>query len=287
MKMKPGIYKGLSYAKYAEIDAVNHSYLEHFSRSPRHALKSKQSPSEPTEAMVFGSACHCAILEPERFKELYCVAPKVDRRYKEGKNIWEKFVADNKDKEVLTAEQYDECLAMFEAANYLDEAKELLETKGLAEVVIVWTDQETGVACKARMDKLVSFRGTSVILDIKTTKSASYHGFSKACADNGYARQNAWYIDGCRTLSDVPRRFIFLALEKKTMEPALWELDAASVDQGRIENRAWLKQYVECTKTGEWPGYTKGISPLSIPKWAFRPVEEMESKLEEEESNDE
>ncbi len=50
--------------------------------------------------------------------------------------------------------------------------------KGMNEVSIVWVDEQTGLKCKARLDRLTVYRGYPFVLDLKTSKDASPSPFS-------------------------------------------------------------------------------------------------------------
>ena len=65
--------------------AVGHSGLVRIMRSPAHYREYVAHPPEPTPAMQLGTAFHTALLEPDRFGQSFVVAPKFDRRTKDGK----------------------------------------------------------------------------------------------------------------------------------------------------------------------------------------------------------
>jgi hypothetical protein len=54
-------------------DAVGHSSLVRIMRSPAHFQEYVTHPPEPTPAMAFGTAVHCAVLEPAAFASDYAV----------------------------------------------------------------------------------------------------------------------------------------------------------------------------------------------------------------------
>jgi exodeoxyribonuclease VIII len=105
-------------------------------------------PPQPTAAMDFGTALHCAVLEPIRFSKEYIAAPKVDRRTKEGKATWAAFEADNADKSVMDADDFLTVQRMRESAWAHPIAKQLLSGQGHNEVGAVWVNEETGITCK-------------------------------------------------------------------------------------------------------------------------------------------
>lgn len=267
---QPGIYPGVPYSVYQQWDAINHSTLKWFSRSPAHARHYRLSPPAPSPAMVLGSAGHVAVLEPARFDDVYVRGIVVDKRTTVGKAAWERFRCETAGREILGPEEHDLCLRLRDAVWSHDVAAELLRAPGGNEVSVLWRDEPTGVLCKGRLDAIRAFWGWTVVLDLKTAKDASPAGFSRACAGLGYAEQSAMYLDGLSALDPRPRRFIHIAVEKDRPHPvAVYELDEQAIDLGRRQWRAHVRTYAECMKTGKWGGYGDGLVPLSLPRWAL------------------
>ena len=61
---------GMSNEAYHAYDGISKSGLDLIARSPAHYAY--RTASEPTRAMVIGSATHAAILEPEVFASSIC-----------------------------------------------------------------------------------------------------------------------------------------------------------------------------------------------------------------------
>lgn len=81
-----GIRHDLTDAEYFAHSAINCSGLKLISsKTPAHFKYQQSEQRKPTPAMIIGSAVHCATLEPEAFNERYIVAPKIDKRTKDGK----------------------------------------------------------------------------------------------------------------------------------------------------------------------------------------------------------
>lgn len=271
----PGVYSGVPYSEYETWDGINHSTLKWFSRSPAHARQYRVKPPEPSAALALGSATHVAVLEPDRFADAYARGIKVDRRFKQGKDEWARFVTENRNRIVLPPEEYDLCHRLKEAVWSHETAADILRAPGGNELSTFWVDPETGTPCRSRLDALRLLYGWTFIVDLKTAVDASPAGFSRAAANYAYAEQAAMYLDGLSALDPRARRFVHIAVEKD--EPcvvAVYELDEQSIEEGRRAYRAHLGQYVECLKTNLWAGYGDGIIPLSLPRWSFKRREE-------------
>ena len=275
--MKPGIYPDLSREEYENIEAINYSILKHFDKSPAHARHEMLHPKKPTPAMETGQMIHKAILEPKRFYEDYIQAPLIDRRTKEGKAAWAKFEAENPGKIYLAESDWYQFKGMMASCKNNYNASQLLYGRGRNEVTVVWEDEETGLLCKARLDRMTKAFGWSVLVDIKTCMNAQKWAFESAVAKFNYHLQAAFYLDSLNTLSKSinQRRYILLAIEKDPpFAIQCFELNESSLIEGRDKYRFYLKQYKECLETDVWPGYPDTIEEIGIPQWAFNTYEE-------------
>ena len=266
-----GLHTSIQYDEYSRWAAINHSILRHFGRTPAHAREEMIHPAENTKAQEIGHATHVAILEPDRFEREFVSAPRISTRSNKGKAEWAEFAAAVAPRAVLPAEEHELCLRMRDAVWSHPTAAELLRGPGVNEVSAVWRDEDTGVVCKGRLDRLTTVGGWSMIVDLKTTKSAMRHSFSKDLYNYQYHQQAAMYLDGCYALAPHPRKYVFIAVEK---EPpflvATMELEDDAIDLGRDEYKKHLRMYADCLQSGRWPGYDEGISYVSLPHWAFR-----------------
>lgn len=260
---RPGLYPGLSRAAYEAINAVNVSTLEHFERSAAHAREAIIHPPAPTTAMDFGTAFHCAILEPFRFSREYVAAPKVDRRTTDGKRAWAEFEAEHEGACLLDAEDFIAISRMRDSVWNHPIAKELLGGSGHNEVGIVFENGETGLLCKGLLDRISTFDRWTWIVDAKSTLDASRREFSRAIRKLHYAARAAFYLDGCNNVAPRQRRFAWIAVEKKApYAVALYEPDDEAIAAGRLRYMRWLRLYEEARRTGNWPGYPPDINAL-------------------------
>jgi hypothetical protein len=230
-------------------------------------------PDDPSEAQEVGSAVHVAVLEPERFPSTYAAAPKIDKRFKEGKAEWAAFVEENKERIVLTSEEYGQCLALRDAAWSHPMAAGILRAAGKNEVSAVWKDKETGVICKGRQDRLTYLDNWPAVVDLKTARDAARRQFSRAIDQYGYAEQGAYYLGGLDTLHpfEGDRRYVFIVLEKEPpYAVAVYELDVDAIRVATDKVKGYLRQYATCLESGTWPGYGDGLDLISLPPWAFK-----------------
>ncbi len=261
-----GIYSSISYEDYESWEAVRNTTLKIISKqSAAHAKEYVDNPKPPTDALEFGSLLHIKVLEPKLFDKLYIVAPKCDRRTKVGKATWAEFQESAEGRIVINQEWDDLTHAMSEAAFLHEDAKQFVNN-GETEVSILWTDPETGLRCKARLDAV--HWDMDVIVDLKSTKNAQINAFARDAFYYGYHQQAAFYRDGLNVLKQNEPAFVIVAMEKEPpLAVACYEWDDISLLVGRKTYRKALDIYAKCVETGVWPAYTD-LNYLSVPKWA-------------------
>lgn len=266
---KPGIYPNLPFADYHQIRAVNHSTLVGFNRTPAHAREQMLHPKDGTEALATGHAFHTFLLQPEVFAAEYVVPPKINRRFKAGKAAWKEWEAAHPGALLLTQEEGETYHEMREAVLAHPTAKELLSGAGANELTLVWTDPETGLLCKARLDRLTALAGWPFIVDVKTSRNAAERPFQRDIAAYHYHQQGAWYRHGANALKPAERRVALIAVEKEPpFGVAVWEITDRALDQGARECRKHLQEYAHCMETGVWPCYDAGMGLLDLPPWS-------------------
>ena len=263
--MSAEIVHGLPAEKYHATLALSKSGLDQFQRSPAHfrAWQDGISTVESTPAMAFGSAFHCAMLEPIEYQKRYTTFTG-DRRTKAGKEEYERISASGMT--ILTQEQSEAIGAMKLSLQSHPAASKLL-ANGDTEVSCF--DTFDGIKVKARIDLLPDHRDVyDALADIKTTQDASPVSFAKSAAQLRYHVQAAWYL----RFFPMKRRFIFIAIEKNPpYEAAVYEMDDAAIAQGNAEIDKQLELYKSCQDFNSWPGYSTAIQKLTLPNWSFKP----------------
>lgn len=268
--LKLGIHPKVDRSVYYSTPGANFSTLKNFAKTPAHARERMIHPPAPTAAMEFGTAVHLAVLEPERFDAECAVAPKVDRRTKDGRAEWAVFEAENAGKILLAQDDYTRCEAMRDAVWAHPTAMQLLGGAGHTEVAVVWEHADPAIRCKGLIDRMAAHVGYTFVVDLKTCKDASPAGFSRAIATYWLHAQAAMYLDGCDAISPRPRRVAWIAAE--TAPPycvAVYEPTGDTLELGRRAYQRWLEAYQRAKETETWPGYSSAIEPIELPRWAM------------------
>lgn len=262
------IGKVMSNSDYRNAEGVSSSELKQMVKSPAHYRYWKDNPDDAdTPALLFGRACHKYVLETYDFYKEFSVAPTVDRRTKEGKDLWSKFITESEGKDVITQEQFEQIEAMRNAMLATPFVSKLIN--GEHEVSLFWTDEDTGIKCKCRPDSLSD--KLRIVVDYKTCDNAETQHFMRKAIDLGYDLQASYYLDGVKATTGLDCIFVFIAQEKKPPYAVnILQADDVFIRSGRQLYKDMLATYKDCTETGNWWGYLGAdnqINSLGVPKW--------------------
>lgn len=243
--------------EYNEAPGIRRTALWRMRESPEKYKWYLEHHEPDTPALIFGAAVHKLLLEPEEFTDEYIAAPIVDRRTKAGKEEWDKFLAQAEGRTVIPRDDFEQAKAMAQKVLTVPLAKKLIT--GLHEVPIFWTDEETGMPCKARLDILRDgWDGNVAIADYKTAACAETNVFNSKIFSLGYHMQAYMYAEGARKALGLARlpEFYFIAQEKK--EPYAVNVIRAGEDvleAGKRIFRELMDRLKECQETDYWYGY--------------------------------
>lgn len=264
--MTPGIYENLPFEQYLQIEAISNSRLGLMGKSPLH-YRTCAAPDEKSKPLVLGQLVHCGRLEPMSIAERYAVQPDY---HLDAENVtdsgkpsqskatrWcrdkcDQFAEANRDKDIVSREWYAEAKQIVDAVCRCDEANALLNAPGPCELTLVWHDDETGLPCKARMDKAAPALGK--FADLKTT--ADIGKFQRAIVNYGYHRQMAHYQEGWAVLrgGELLEPWLIPVEKKEPFCAMAAPLDEEALMAGYQQRRVYLNRVAECLESGEWPG---------------------------------
>ncbi len=260
MDLKPGIYEGMPFDDYAAIEALSQSRLSWLiDESPAYYKHRLEHHEDESSAMRFGSAAHCAALEPLAFTARYAsepdittiINPKNDEPYKSPRSSkpYKDAVAEieAEGRIVLTRPDYDGALAIMAAVRNHPRVGKLIDDAKGFETTLVW--ERDGLLCKARLD----FWGDGWLADLKTTRNLS--GFSPwEITKYSLHRQMAWYHGGMLSCGLNVEVDYLAAVGNICPEVGLFALDLGSIDAGRQEIKRGWELYRKCLDADDWPG---------------------------------
>ena len=265
--------------EYREHEGISKSSLFKITKSPMHFKWAMENPQEDTPSLLFGRCVHKYILEPETFFNEVAIIPTCDKRTKEGKAIYEKFLVVSSGKDVISQTDFEIIKEMAEVIRG-NKFADLLLT-GQHEESFFWTDEETGEACKCRPDCLCEIKGRHIIVDYKTTEDAETSAFMKSAIKYGYDLQAGMYIEGMKHNTDIEDyMFVFVAQEKKPPYAInIVECTPDFITEGTQLFHDLMAIYHECKEKDDWYGYMQnGINKLELPDWLKREVTEKEGE---------
>lgn len=249
-----------SYAEYAAIDAINWSTLAAATRSGLAYHHRLANPPAETDAMRLGRATHTAVFEPDRLLREYVIWEGGRRAGKE----WEDFRAMHAGRTILKAEEYDVAIAIRDAVRGHKAAAKWLRT-GSAECTLTWIDEETGMACKSRLDWL----NTKALVDLKTTRDIESRAFGRHAGQMLYHGQFAFASMGLHANGlDTPVKIIAVENEAPH-DVAVYDLPEDALWAGETRVREALTIVAACRKSRRWPGRYPQEQPLLLPAWEF------------------
>lgn len=274
--MKSGIVIETNAEYHGYKEAISKSRLARMSVCPSYFKWHEDNPQEQTKDMLEGSAFHKIVLEPDTFGKEFVVAPKFDRRTKEGKIAYNEFCEMVQSGiSVINEEQYEMICGMRESILRNPYARKLLN--GNIEQSMYFTDDMTGVECKVRPDVWRKVGDRIAVIDLKSTRSAMPNDFSRDVVKYHYDLQTYMYSYGVSKVMGVPIEnvdFVFIAVEK---EPPylinVFQADNYIFQKGEADFREYVGTYAECMKTGNWYGLNGEhdvINNLTLPSYLLK-----------------
>ena len=263
-------------AEYDAHPGVRWSMLSHMRKSPAHYQHALAHDRKETSALRTGSALHTLVFEPETFGDRFTTYLPSKTKGEGARKAWEAFQesAQTQGLTILDADEIERAEGMALAVR--DKGREYIApSKGRAEIPITWTDEETGLLCKSRLDWMTLNR---LVIDLKSTRSTDERAFSAQAWKFGYFHQAMFYAMGVASVSglgidEVP--FLFVAVESEPpYDVALFEPCAETRYAAFEDVRRLLTQLAECQRANKWPGRYEGARLLKAPAYVLMSDEE-------------
>ena len=269
--MTPRIIPNMPPAEYHAHPAISNSFLTAWKRNALTAIYERANPPEPTDAMVFGSQVHAALLEPDAFYSRYAVLPELNLRTNEGKAAKAAAVLKaGGEAYVMKPERMAQIGNIVSAIKAHKRAAALFEKVTQRELSVFWVDEETGIECRCRMDAI----GGVILADLKTTEDASRETFEFSIYKYGYYRQAAMYLRAAKAAGIDIQHYSIVAAEKEAPHGVnVFRLTDEAIAQGDREISDLLKQVALWRETGIVPGYSETVIDVSLPERVWRSLE--------------
>ena len=272
----PGLYPDVAPDTYFGWMLASQSVLKQHLISPAHALAAITEDAESTKAQALGTAMHCAILEPERFRRDYFCAPTGDGRTKRFKEELAQLKRAHPGAEPLRAPDWEACIRVSRKMWRHETVRALLEGRGVNELSAV-ADLPYGFRMKMRVDRYTKYAGYPTIVDFKKVgRDVRPFAFSRDAAKYRYHFQARAYLYCLDQIDLNPdRRFLTVAFEDKPpFECVVYEYDIQSMNAAEVLFERACRSHANCVATGHWPGLSQIVTPLTLPDWALNEQEE-------------
>lgn len=278
---------GAPQSEYRPIPAMSASGLKKFRRSPLHYRHEIDHPKPPTPALKLGRATHTAILEPDRYEQLWTVLSQCEGKKADGTRCGyaanlaragagycgrhDPMKGQPERDRVIKLDDHERVMAMREAimahpmaaafiAGHPDFAE--IERSG------VFEDPQTGAWSKFRPDRILRVGG-GYLIDLKTARDASRRVFTRVIADL-YILQAAFYLRGIAALGEPLDNFVFVAVESDPPHGvACYEVSQTDLALADEKVTELLNRYKQCVATDNWPGYPEDVQEVFMPPWTF------------------
>jgi hypothetical protein len=255
------------YLDYYDVPRLSHSQLKEIRHSPGHFRWKMDTSEAASPAMNLGSLVHAMVLEPHIVERRWVVVPKIDRRTKAGRELYESYVSDNSSKYIVMEHEFEVASAMRDAVMSHPHAGGLVENviaHGSAEKEFYWTDSR-GIERKAKVDGLVmNDEGCDFVLDLKTTADASPHAFKRSIAKYCYGTQMAYYCEAAKPIHN--RAMIIAVANTPPFGVGLYRFDSVAIARSQQVVDRWLDLYKECMDSDEWPTRWDTVD-VEVPDW--------------------
>ncbi len=142
-----------------------------------------------------------------------------------------------------------------------------------------WQDEVTDLACKGLADMLVDDPSSElvdaldgrpyapILADLKTTSDLP--GFARQAGRMGYHGQLAHYAAGVQADAGITPAVYIVAVESiAPHDVAVYRLLDADLERGMAYRDELLATLARCEALGDWPGVSRGVLALDIPRWA-------------------
>jgi hypothetical protein len=233
-----------------------------------HLAHERENPREDTDAFTLGAFVHAMLLAPESIETDFIRVGDIDRRTKAGREEWETVQrrASLTGARVITRALVEQGEAMRDAVLSNPAAAALIHTAHEREATVI--GEICGRPAKAKVDGIIRFAGDRcVVLDIKTTESASPRDFGASAAKFGYFHQAAFYRRLVEQAIATMDEFVIVAIEKKPPYlTAVYRIPDIAIEVADRKLDALVERWW-VVRGGDRTGYPQTVTELEPPRW--------------------
>lgn len=284
-------------AEYHADDSISQSKIKAFLHDPEHyhdRYVAKTEPSNPpTSSQQFG-------LDVERYyffgelpqRELVVEIPvevlkpihkKSGTEYHRTGPAWETWrAAQDPDAKLLRShemqsvqEAYQKKVGVMvrcsEKVKAHNQSRKLIFGEGIPHLALRWTDEETGLPCKCQFDMLHGpDDDPNMIVDLKTARDVTEHGFWMSVKSWSYHLQAWWYREAVRLWCGKVLPFVFVVQKNSpSYHVECYVLPDAWMDVAERKIRYAMHELSMAMETDTWTSPTHGrvVTLDEPPRW--------------------
>ena len=269
LALPDGIFEGIPDEIYFALPYFSASYARTLIINPAKA----QEEQKATKSIDLGHAIHALKLEGRdalnaRFAFVPADAPKkpTDKQREAARpsietvnsiHWWDLFESQNQGKTILSA---DDKVIIEGACQAIDTypcvVKRKMFQSGMNEVTIIYTDRETGIRIKSRLDNL----DEPYINDLKSTADSSLFAFQRSIEKFGYATQSGAYSIAAASIGiEIEEVRLVAVSTKPPYTPLVGGFTEGYLQIGQLDFCRALNIEAECRELGYYPNV--GIPP--------------------------
>lgn len=253
---------------YRAAPGVSSSRLKKMRDSPLHYAVNYNKDSSNR---AFLRAQHEALLRPDVYASTYAVC---DVRRDTRTKAYQAWLEEHEGVTALTQDEADRIATLRDAVMAHPVAGPMLG-RGVPEIPLYWTDPETGLDCKGRVDRIT--KTGRFVVDCKGYGTSDPRQIARRVVQLGAHIQAAHYCAGVEAVYGWRPRYYVVSYEQgPPWDVCVVELtEESALLAGEMERRRLLQRVAECEASGRWPGRHEDVVELLLPPWAWGDDEDM------------
>jgi len=275
--METGIYESISSQEYHSDVAINSTSLKTLlEATPAHFKHKRDNPTVMEgDSLLAGTVLHAMLLEPNKYQDYFVIEhiDLVDKNKLEknggSKGQWDalKKDAEARGLPLVPYEMFRDCKGMRNSVLNNPFWRQFWPEMRCE---LSLFNEIDNVPVRARFDAII---GSSVILDIKTTKGRLSDKEIESCIEKyRYDFSAAMYIEVARSFDLPIESFVWVFVEKEApFSCRVVQCNQETLDYARQDFYKALSLYKSCLQDDYWPSYDDYELPsLGLPQWYIK-----------------
>lgn len=220
--------------EYFALKAISASQIKQYDKGAYWFWKSSpfnpdKEPEKASDALAFGKLCHCMLLEPDEVKNRFEVVDfgktRTNKKYAEAVEAFPGV-------EIVNQDEMDRAKKMIGEIGRHPLASRII-AGATAEMPYTWTDKETGLPCKCKIDAIKRTKNGIVVIDYKT--SSDIQSVLNWPQKLQYPLQAEFYSQAVKEkYGEEPCEFIFIIQSNKEGEEDVIAVANVEYDTGLV-----------------------------------------------------